>query len=207
MTPLWYIQQVEGQRTDLTGLFPLMVPEPGWQNVVQVAEQALASGRPVFLIKSMEGLEIKFDLLLEGNLVRVVGRAAEGDPQHSTELDLGGAMRLQGADVGSALEPGAELQVTLYWEPLRELDEDYTSYVQLLDAEGRSVAQSDRRPGGVYYPTSIWRPGERLRDVHRLDLPQAVGPEPHTVVTGFYLWPSMEQLGEPLRVTLPQQEG
>jgi hypothetical protein len=203
MTPLWYMQQVEAVRPDVTGLFPLIVQEPGWANVGQATEQALESGRPVFLIKPMQGLETKFDLRPAGSLVRVLGPAAGGPPEHPSNLDLGGAVRLLGSDRRSPLQPGGELELALYWQPLRDLDADYTSFVHLLDVEGRKVAQSDQRAGGVYYPTSLWRPGERLVDLHRLVLPLALGSSPHTLVIGFYRQPSLEQLGEPLRIPLP----
>jgi hypothetical protein len=112
-------------------------------------------------------------------------------------------LRLLGSDLRSPLEPGGVLDLALYWQPLREMDQDYTSFVHLLDAEGRKVAQSDHRPGGVYYPSSLWRPGETLLDVHRLDLPPALGPAPHTLLVGFYEQPSLQQPGEPLRIALP----
>ncbi|MCB0153889.1 MAG: DUF2723 domain-containing protein, partial [Anaerolineae bacterium] len=53
---LWYYQYVEGRRPDLLGLFPLIVPDPAFANVGRVLDQALASGRPVYLIKPMAGL-------------------------------------------------------------------------------------------------------------------------------------------------------
>jgi len=201
MMVLWYMQQVEGVRPDLTGLFPLIVPEPGWENVGQVAEQSLSTGRPVYLIKAMPGLEVKFKLRSEGKLVRVLGPAASKLPERPSGLVLSDTVRLLGYDLRSPLEPGGVLEVALYWQPLRQMEADYTGFVHLLDAEGQKVAQSDHLPGGVYYPTSLWRPGETLLDVHRLELPEALGPAPHTLLVGFYRQPSLERLGEPLRIT------
>jgi hypothetical protein len=57
--PMWYYQYVEGRRLDLLGLFPLIVPGPAYADVGRVLDQALASGRPVYLIKPMAGLKSK----------------------------------------------------------------------------------------------------------------------------------------------------
>ncbi len=201
--PLWYMQQVEGVRPDLTGLFPLIVQEPGWGNVAQVVERALETGRPVYLIKPMPGLEVKFALQPAEKLVEVLGPAVSGPPERASDLVLADTVRLLGYDLGSPLEAGGVLEVALHWQPLVEMDGDYTSFVHLLDAEGQKVAQSDHLPGGVYYPTSLWQPGEMLLDVHRLVLPEALGPAPHTLLVGFYQQPSLQRLGEPLRIVIP----
>jgi hypothetical protein len=203
MMPLWYMQQVEGVRPDVTGLFPLIVREPGWESVGQVTERALDTGRPVMLVKPMEGLEAKFALRPVGTLVEVLGPSVGGPPERESGQELAGSVALSGYDLRSSLEPGSELEVALHWRPLQLLEADYTSFVHLLDAEGRKVAQSDHLPGGVYHPTSLWQPGEVLLDVHRMSLPQALGPAPYALLTGFYLQPSMDPLGEPLRITLP----
>jgi len=42
-----------------------------------------------------------------------------------------------------------------------------------------------------------------LLDVHRLVLPEALGPAPHTLLVGFYQQPSLQRLGEPLRIVIP----
>jgi hypothetical protein len=60
--PLWYLQQVEGTRPDLTGLFPLIVEGGEWDELGQVIDQALSTHRPVFLNKPMSGLEVKYTL-------------------------------------------------------------------------------------------------------------------------------------------------
>ena len=62
MMPLWYMQQVEGRRPDLAGVFPLLLTGDGWATIGQVVDRALATGRPVSLIKPMPGLEIKAQL-------------------------------------------------------------------------------------------------------------------------------------------------
>jgi hypothetical protein len=184
--PLWYYQYVEGIRPDLLGLFPLIVPDPAYSNTGRLLDQALASGRSVYLIKPMEGLDIKARIMPEGKLFRVM--AQDTIPAYESNLALpeialpagSGAVgqrtetiMLLGYDLAPAnqLQPGDEITVTLYWQPVQALTIDYTSYVHLLNSAGQGMTQSDHRPGGVYYPSSNWQEGEILIDRHRLTLP------------------------------------
>ncbi len=205
MVPLIYLQYVEGRRRDVTGLFPLMVTRQGWLNVGQVTQSALETGRPVFLIKPMPGLEVRFDLRPRGAVVEVVGgvTAPPGDALGT----LGDALALQAVEVGSGFQasgdsllPGQPLELTLYWRPLRALGADYTSFVHVLDGRGEKIAQHDAPPGGVYYPTSLWQPGEILRDRHVIHLPEALPAGPYALRIGLYTSPDLSPLGEPLRL-------
>ena len=84
-----------------------------------------------------------------------------------------------------ALKPGGA-EITLHWQPITRLGADYTTFVHLINANGDKIAQSDHRPGGVYYPTSLWKPGETLIDKHTLALPADLGPGPYTLIVGLY---------------------
>jgi hypothetical protein len=64
------------------------------------------------------------------------------------------------------LVEGSTLTVTLYWQALAAMDEDYTIFVHLLGADGTMYGQGDGPPLGSDYPTSYWLPGEVLRDPH-----------------------------------------
>lgn len=191
MTPLWYYQLVRREHQDLTGLFPLIVTDSGFNNVVRVVESALSlgGGRPVILVKPMPGLEVKFDVTATGQVMRVNGPAVTRTPERPLNVRLGEVLRLTGygTDPTSQLRPGGALRVTLYWQPQQALDADYTGFVQLLDASGAKVAQgNDHLAGGLYYPTSLWRPGEILRDVFTMTLPSTLQPGAYTLLTGMY---------------------
>jgi hypothetical protein len=199
MMPLWYYQYVEGRRLDLLGLFPLVVADPAYGNVGGLVEQALLSGRPVYLVKPMPGLEVKAQLDPDDDLpplVHVTGPAQERPPTHPDQVALAGVMRLIGYDQSPpSARPGQAVTLTLYWQPQSEIERDYTSYVHLVNEAGQSVAQSDHRLGGDYYPTSLWRPGEVLRDRHELSIPAGTPPGTYRLVAGMYLYPSLEPLG------------
>ncbi|MCS7260534.1 MAG: DUF2723 domain-containing protein [Anaerolineae bacterium] len=204
MMPLWYYQYVAGRRRDLLGLFPRIVAAPTYRDIGGLLDQALASGRPVFLVKAMPGLEVKVRLERRAALaplVRVVGPAAAPPPAHRVDARLDDRMRL----IGYTLTPGRvragdTVTLRLYWQPLQPLPHDYTSYVHVVDAQGNRIAQSDHRPGGVYYPTSLWKPGEQLCDVHTMTWPSTGQAGIYQIWTGMYRYPSMEPLGAAVRI-------
>ncbi|MBN1660812.1 MAG: DUF2723 domain-containing protein [Anaerolineae bacterium] len=182
---LWYLQYVEGVRPDLLGLFPLITQEePALGHVLDLA---LSTERPVYLIKEMPGIEVKVDVVSEAGLWRVVGPAATGPPEYEVGaiLDTGIALVGYGRAPRSP-HPGEMVQVSLVWEALAEIESPYQSYVHLVDASGQALAQSDHRPGEIFYPTTQWRPGERLRDDHALDVPQDTAPGVYRLVAGMY---------------------
>ncbi len=204
MMPLWYYQYVEGQRRDLLGLFPRIVNEPSYRDIGGVLDQAIASGRPVFLIKPMPGLEIKVQLEHEEGLaplVRVVGRAATRLPMHLIDARLDSQVRLMGYNIPTTIaRAGDTLALQLYWEPLQSLLHNYTSYVHVVDDQGNLVAQSDHLPGGVYYPTSLWKRGEQLLDAHTITLPSTDRLEIYHLWVGMYCYPTMQPLGSAIRI-------
>lgn len=199
--PMWYYQFVEGRRPDLVGLFPLIVTEPAYANVGAVLEQALASGRPVYLIKPMDGLNVKADLAAEGTLFRASVITPEPIyesnltlPQVMIETPTGSSVtetiKLRGYDISPATAaPGDELKITLYWQPVQPLSVDYTSFVHLVDETGQGLTQSDQQPGGDYYGSSYWQVGEILRDRHSLKIPPGTATGNYQLRVGMYYQP------------------
>ncbi|MFQ5407906.1 MAG: glycosyltransferase family 39 protein [Anaerolineales bacterium] len=112
-------------------------------------------------------------------------------PTHPSGVQFGDAFELRGYDV----ETGAGLSVTLYWRSRRETDTDYTVFVHVRDAAGALVSQHDGQPQPAErsYPTSLWLPGEYIRDTHLLDAP----PGNYTVAVGLYNARTGERLTTP----------
>jgi hypothetical protein len=82
--------------------------------------------------------------------------------------------------------PGGTVRVTLYWWAMSPMDEDYTVFVHLLDDNGRVKWQQDIMPVFGTRPTSGWRPGQVLEDVHDIPL-SADAPEGlYRVEIGIY---------------------
>ncbi|MGQ9674098.1 MAG: ArnT family glycosyltransferase [Chloroflexota bacterium] len=77
---------------------------------------------------------------------------------------------------GERLVPGETVSVVLAWRAHRDVVGDYAISVRLVDARGRSWVQKDCRPGQDTFPSSQWREGDLILDVHTLDLPPSLPP-------------------------------
>lgn len=72
------------------------------------------------------------------------------------------------------LKPGQEMRVSLYWQAVGTSEAERTVSVRIADASGVLVAVHDNPPGMGKKPTSQWRVGMTVRDVHYLTvLPEA----------------------------------
>jgi hypothetical protein len=107
---------------------------------------------------------------------------------HRVEADFGGTMRLLGYDLETtAVEPGGQVGVTLYWEALAPADRDYTVFVHLLDEEELLVAQRDTFPGLGQLSTTWLEPGFRWADRYVLQVPDtAYTPDTAQIQVGLY---------------------
>jgi hypothetical protein len=195
--PMWYYQYVDGMRPGWLGMFPLIVRQPGYQDVGQVVDSALSSNRPVFLMKPMPGLDLKYRLQTVGPSVRVLESFDGQKPAVPLDITFGESIRLIGYDQTKSERDSRE--IVLYWEGLKEIDRAYSSYVHLLSPSGETTSGHDHRPGGDYYPTDHWKPGEVLLDRHTLSLPPGASGT-YTIATGLYAWPSMDRLGEEINI-------
>jgi 4-amino-4-deoxy-L-arabinose transferase-like glycosyltransferase len=111
------------------------------------------------------------------------------------EGNLGDVVRLLGYDIGSTrVQAGATLPLTLTWECLDTMDDDYTVFVHLVGADGEPLAQVDSQPLGGSYPTSFWDAGERLRDPYLLELPADLAPGEYELRVGMYLLATGDRL-------------
>jgi hypothetical protein len=199
--PMWYYQYVEGRRPDLLGLFPLIVSDPAYANVGRVLDQALASGRPVYFIKPMAGLEIKADLIPAGTLFQATANSSP--PMRllnktlppvifdsASDQPITETIKLLGYDLSPAqIRPGDSFTVTLHWQAIQPLSVDYTSYVHLANTDGQGIAQNDHRPGGDFYSSHYWQVGEVLRDQHTLTVPTNAPPGMYRLRAGMYYQP------------------
>jgi hypothetical protein len=196
MMPLWYIQFVENTRRDLLGLFPLVTPAPEHANIGRLTDSVLDANRPVYFVKPMPGIEVKYRVELSGEMLRVLGRAAERTLPNSSGAILAERVHVLGYAV--AREPSA-WRVMLDWVPLAKLDRDYTTFVHLLDPRGSKIAQGNDHPvGGAFYPTTLWDVGETLRDEFTIAMPPNLAPGVYTLVTGMYALPDFELIGDPV---------
>ncbi len=113
--------------------------------------------------------------------------------EHPLDFTFGDAVKLTGYEMRQT-EDSASLEITLYWESLAPLDEDYTAFVHLLKPDGSLAAQSDVPPANGLYPTSAWQSGERIQSYHRLALPPNLSPGKYTLLAGLYHPDTWERL-------------
>jgi 4-amino-4-deoxy-L-arabinose transferase-like glycosyltransferase len=96
-------------------------------------------------------------------------------PDHPLDVKLGDAVRLLGYDVALD-ERDPTLDLTLYWQVLDSMAEDYVLAVQLVSPVPGDTAlrwNYNSWPGHGNYPTSAWQPGEVIADGYRFYLPEA----------------------------------
>ena len=107
---------------------------------------------------------------------------------HRLDVDFDRAMRLLGHDVASsAVQPGGQLAVTLYWEALAPTERDYTVFVHLLGEHDLLVAQRDTFPALGLLSTTSLQPGFRWADRYVLQLPAtAYAPDSAQIEVGLF---------------------
>lgn len=105
------------------------------------------------------------------------------DPAFHTNVQFGESLLLVGFDVAEAAA-----EVTLYWQALAPMAEDFTTFVHVLAEDGQLLAQDDSQPGHGRYPTSLWAPGEIVAETK--SLPTLDG----RMVVGVYLLATLERL-------------
>ncbi len=96
-------------------------------------------------------------------------------PQGQYPNQLWANLDNQAALVGYSLDrrvarPGETLSVMLYWQPLREMEVNYTVAVQVLTLPDRAVGKGGSWPAGGAAPTVHWRPGEVVEDLQTVTI-------------------------------------
>ncbi len=111
-------------------------------------------------------------------------------------VTYGEAMRLLAYEVSPReVTPGGEVAITLYWQALAPMDEDYSIYLHIFGLQGQRLGQRDTYPGQGAYPTTRFAPGEVIRD--RLLVPirdDALGPVAAEIEVGLYRLENMHRL-------------
>ncbi len=126
-------------------------------------------------------------------------------PMQEMGVIFGDTLRLERiAWEAESLPAGEALRLTLYWVPLRSLEEDVRLTLSLVDANGTIWDQRDVIPGAWGRPPTAWAIGEQIVDYEGLMVPQGAPPGLYTVhrkvagAAGGELWPSDGRLDVPL---------
>jgi len=96
-------------------------------------------------------------------------------------------IRLHGYELApAAARPGETVALTLTWQALADLTENYLVFVHLTAGDGTIVAQADGAPVNGTRLTLSWRAGEALLDRRALRIPPDAPPGSYTLWVGFY---------------------
>jgi hypothetical protein len=188
-TPMWYLQQVEGLRPDLS--IEYVYPEGALSNeqvwlsrIAARLEGAAGSPRPVVVTNrfaAYDHTDYLFEPLGEAWLVRPEPPAVPPHEAIMVDALLGQRVRIEAYDPSEqAVAPGDTPQVALHWRPVVALDRDYAVFVQLIGPKG-VVGQADRSQ-----PTSSYAAGALRVDLYELPLLLQTPPGTYQLIAGFY---------------------
>jgi hypothetical protein len=199
--PLLYLQLVEGKRPDLLGLYPFNTDAstlaPTYADTVGVIESVLDSGRPIFLIKALPDLDLRFRLEPAPAGMEAVFNLPP-EPVLNIKAIIGDKLQVVGYRILSgATRAGSTFSLAVDWQPLARLTRDYNISLQLLDGSGHKIAQgNDHRPGGDIYPSSLWRTGETLEDHFVMTIPPEARAGKYNLYVRVYNLTTGDSLGE-----------
>jgi hypothetical protein len=121
--------------------------------------------------------------------------AVLGAPLPAGAVNFQDLVALLSTDIGSyTLEPGGTLEVTLTWQALTPMEEDYTVFLHVLDAADGIAGQVDAWPVQGTYPTSQWPVGEIIIDPYRIPIAADAAPGAYRLELGWYLLGTMRRL-------------
>ncbi|MBN1873498.1 MAG: hypothetical protein JXA33_04645, partial [Anaerolineae bacterium] len=86
------------------------------------------------------------------------------------------------------------LSLSLHWTARAHPPIDYTTFIQVLDAQNERLAGNDSQPFHGLYPTSQWPVGETLVDTYTISLPDTLPSGTYRVVIGMYDLATMARL-------------
>lgn len=115
---------------------------------------------------------------------------------HSIDIAYGDELFLLGYTLPThSVVPGDEIEIDLFWLARKRVTTDYTFYVHVFGRSGERIGGVDTYPGAGAYPTSLWVPGDVIRDTWRIPVSgEAMAPTQGIVRVGAYNGETRESL-------------
>jgi hypothetical protein len=111
--------------------------------------------------------------------------AREGPYPNPVSITFEDQLRLVGWQVDRRVAvQGETIHLTLYWECVGEMHENYTVFTQIVDDRGQKWAQWDAWPAEL--PTSTWQVGDAFEDRYELSLDGNTPPGAKSLIMGVY---------------------
>jgi hypothetical protein len=193
ITLLRYFRDVLGERKDVA-----TVAADREAARYAAVESALARGRPVYLTRDLPGAAERYSLAAAGPLIAVRPKAQPGPIPAGRDMGAGVVL----VDIQTAVRPthaGPVVRVNLAWTASHPIDEELKVSARLMDGT-QVVVANDQAPVHFTYPTTAWVPGETVKDVYDLALPQQVPGGSYGVLVILYRAADGQEVG---RLELP----
>jgi hypothetical protein len=139
----------------------------------------------------------KLGFVAAGALEQSKPRSQTSTPQASFDG------RIQLIEVETSQEK-VGLETTLWWYSPQTLEGDPTVFLHVYDRAGQLVAQADGYPLAGLLPPRYWQPGDVVRDVRHITLPEDLASGDYVVFVGWYdpvsgqRLPAQDGLDQPL---------
>jgi hypothetical protein len=122
------------------------------------------------------------------------------DIEHPLKINLGDKIQLLGYNLESGFRAGDGIHLTLFWQCLDKMNQNYTVFTHLIDGENKIWAQQDNYPVDGFYATTRWEAGEVVRDQYDILISPDAPPGDYQIEVGMYL----AETGERLPIVDPQ---
>lgn len=120
-------------------------------------------------------------------LVQYATMPQSANVQTSITAKFGESITLLSAELSAAsIAPGDVLGVTLTWTTSQSIPKRYKVFIQLLDKEGKLIAQHDSEPGNNMALTTTWEVGKPVHDSHGILIPADATQGEYTLIVGVY---------------------
>lgn len=114
--------------------------------------------------------------------------------QVAAAVNFGQVIALTGYDPPpTTLRAGERLDLTLYWQALQPMTDNYQAFVHVLRPDGTILTQADKlNPGD--FPTERWPLDKYVRDAYTLTIPADAPPGDYRLTVGLWLWQAGQRL-------------
>ncbi len=181
-TPLWYLQQVEGQRPDVEVRYVYNVPGEEYRDTWRARVESAEADRPLIVTHFYEFSGFTSEPWWSGFRLHRRPLAAPTAPLTPLTVVFGESLRVLGYHLESSSgQPGETIECVLAWQALAHLEESPSFTLRLYAPDGASVAQADQALG-----TSV-QPGEVRFERLVLPLYPWLAPGRYALTLGAYL--------------------
>jgi len=125
----------------------------------------------------------------------ILSREDLAEVENQVDLNFGDQVKLVGYELnGQEWHPGEDLKVTMYWEALNDLDQDYWLLMRLVHRRGYDLVFKDGCPSAGKYTTDHWKKGDVIPSVHRLRIPDDAAEANYRLILSLHPFGSEEWL-------------